>query len=75
LLAIFGERLLFPGDFAGRGNMSRGSLLLHCSRTRTELAYMPVSGVVRPVKRPSAVPRKTSPAQTVVPARRSRTHR
>src|SRR5687768_15004397 len=30
LLEIFGERLLFPADFAGRGDMSRGGLMLRC---------------------------------------------
>jgi len=42
LLAIFGEQLLFPCDFAGRGNMSRGALLLRRSRDHNELLYMPV---------------------------------
>ena len=28
LLDIFGERLLFPSDFVGRGNLSRGGLML-----------------------------------------------
>ena len=28
LLKIFGERLLFPAEFAGRGDMSRGGLML-----------------------------------------------
>jgi hypothetical protein len=39
LLEIFGERLLFPRDFAGRGDMSRGSLLLEAVRERRELEY------------------------------------
>jgi hypothetical protein len=30
LLAIFGERLMFPAEFAGRGDMSRGGLMLRC---------------------------------------------
>ena len=28
LLSVFGERLMFPGDFVGRGDMSRGGLML-----------------------------------------------
>lgn len=44
LLAVFGERLLFPADFAGRGDMSRGGLMLRCAHARTELAYVPVAG-------------------------------
>ena len=31
---IFGERLLFPIDFVGRGDMSRGGLLLRCGSRR-----------------------------------------
>lgn len=44
LLEIFGERLLFPRDFAGRGDMSRGSLLLRAVRDQRELDYVPVAG-------------------------------
>jgi hypothetical protein len=39
LLEIFGERLLYPSDFAGRGDMSRGSLLLRAVREGRELEY------------------------------------
>jgi hypothetical protein len=56
LTAIFGERLLFPIDFVGRGDMSRGGLLLRCARAGEELAYVPVAGAtlhgVRPPKLP-----------------------
>jgi hypothetical protein len=37
LLEIFGDRLLFPSAFVGRGDLSRGGLLLRCARTGTEL--------------------------------------
>jgi hypothetical protein len=47
LLAIFGERLLFPSQFVGRGDMSRGALLLRAAREGTELDYQPVAGAVR----------------------------
>jgi hypothetical protein len=43
LLAVFGERLLFPKDFLGRGDMSRGSLLLQCCTTMSSLEYLPAS--------------------------------
>jgi hypothetical protein len=43
LLPILGERLLFPADFAGRGDMSRGALLLRSVATNKELPYLPVS--------------------------------
>jgi len=43
LLPILGERLLFPVDFAGRGDMSRGALLLRCVAANKELPYMPLA--------------------------------
>jgi hypothetical protein len=39
LTAIFGDRLLFPIDFVGRGDMSRGGLLLRQARDGAELPY------------------------------------
>jgi hypothetical protein len=39
LLGIFGERLLFPAEFAGRGDMSRGGLMLRCVREGVQLNY------------------------------------
>jgi hypothetical protein len=47
LMEIMGSRLLFPIDFVGRGDMSRGALLLRAARNGTELAYEPVAGAVR----------------------------
>lgn len=44
LLEIFGERLLFPADFVGRGDMSRGGLMLRQARAGVELPYIPVRG-------------------------------
>jgi hypothetical protein len=52
LLDTFGERLLFPVAFVGRGDMSRGGLLLRCVREGRELEYVPLSGAVRRGKRP-----------------------
>jgi hypothetical protein len=52
LLEHFRERLLFPADFVGRGDMSRGGLLLRCAADGTELTYIPVAGAVRKGKRP-----------------------
>ncbi len=43
LLPILGERLLFPADFAGRGDMSRGALLLRSVAANQELHYVPVA--------------------------------
>ena len=42
LLGIFGERLVFPAEFAGRGDMSRGGLMLRCVRDGVELNYVPI---------------------------------
>ncbi len=52
LLDLLQERLRFPADFVGRGDMSRGGLLLRCAADRTELNYIPVAGAVRKGKRP-----------------------
>lgn len=52
LLDVVGERLLFPTDFVGRGDMSRGALLLRAARERTELAYEPAATAVRRGPRP-----------------------
>jgi hypothetical protein len=52
LLAVLGERLRFPLDFVGRGDMSRGGLLLRCVRSGEELPYVPVEGAVRHGPRP-----------------------
>ena len=52
LLEHFGSRLCFPADFVGRGDMSRGGLLLRCAADRNELAYISVAGAVRKGKRP-----------------------
>jgi hypothetical protein len=58
LLDVVGERLLFPTDFVGRGDMSRGALLLKAARAEQELAYAPVATAVRRARRP----RKTRPS-------------
>ena len=51
LLDVFDERLLFPRDFIGRGDMSRGGLLLRAARENTELACIPVRGAIFKGKR------------------------
>ena len=40
LVDVFGPELLFPAQFAGLGDMSRGALLLRAVRDRRELAYV-----------------------------------
>jgi hypothetical protein len=44
LQAAFGERLLFPTEFVGRGDMSRGGLLLRSAADDNELEYRTVAG-------------------------------
>jgi hypothetical protein len=57
LLAILGERLVFPEAFVGRGDMSRGGLMLRAARAGAELDYVPVLGAVRHGPRPPRLPR------------------
>lgn len=57
LLEVFDHRLLFPVDFVGRGDMSRGGLLLRSARSGTELPYGPVRGAVRHGPRPPRLPK------------------
>ena len=52
LLDTFGDRLVFPPTFVGRGDMSRGGLLLRHARDGTELDYVPVAGAIRRGQRP-----------------------
>jgi hypothetical protein len=47
LLEVVGERLLFPTAFIGRGDMSRGALLLRAAREGRELAYEAAAGARR----------------------------
>jgi hypothetical protein len=57
LVKIFGERLLFPAEFAGRGDMSRGGLMLRCVRSQVELTYVPVGRATHHGPRPPRLPR------------------
>jgi hypothetical protein len=52
LMDIFRERLLFPKEFVGRGDMSRGGLMLRSAREGSELEYIPAHTAVRRGKRP-----------------------
>jgi hypothetical protein len=62
---IFDSRLVFPADFVGRGDMSRGGLLLRAAAAGEELPYVPVAGAVRRGRRPP----RLDPATRVSPAR------
>jgi hypothetical protein len=57
LLAIFGERLVFPAEFAGRGDMSRGGLMLRCVREGVELNYVSILTGERHGCRPPRLPK------------------
>lgn len=56
LTDIFGDRLTFPVDFVGRGDMSRGGLLLRKAREGVELPYVPVIGATLHGQRPPKLP-------------------
>jgi len=44
---IFGERLLFPDEFLGHGDMARGSMLLTRAAAGLDMTYLPVSHPTR----------------------------
>src|SRR6266699_6772388 len=61
LLANFRDQLRFPVDFIGRGDMSRGGLMLRCAVDRQELPYVAVAGAIVNGKRPPKLaPRRYS---------------
>jgi hypothetical protein len=65
LTTVFGERLLFPPSFVGRGDMSRGGLLLRCVTEGRELDYAPLLSATRRGPRPARlVPHRNILAQT-----------
>ncbi len=56
LTAVLGDRVAFPSDFVGRGDMSRGGLMLRCVDEGRELPYVPLVGAVRHGPRPARLP-------------------
>ena len=56
LTAALGKQLMFPQAFVGRGDMSRGGLMLRCVRDCRELEYVSVAGAVRRGSRPPKLP-------------------
>ena len=56
LLPIFRRQLLFPYHFIGRGDMSRGGLMLRSVASDLELEYVPLEGAVRHGPRPPKLP-------------------
>jgi len=61
LHAALGERLVFPQAFVGRGDMSRGGLLLRSVDEGEELTYVPIAGAVRRGSRPGKLPPRRRP--------------
>jgi hypothetical protein len=57
MFGVFGHRLLFPQEFIGRGDMSRGGLMLRCARARVPLTYAPVGKLTHHGPRPPNLPR------------------
>ena len=69
LTRVFGDHLLFPPDFVGRGDMSRGAVLLRAARDGNELAYAPVEGAIRHGPRAPGIAQRrqrAAPTQEVV---------
>lgn len=63
LLEVLDDRLLFPAEFVGRGDMSRGGLMLRCIIDGTELSYIQVRDATVQGKRPAKLipmPRRPS---------------
>ncbi len=61
LLTVFGEQLLFPAEFVGRGDMSRGGLMLRRVQSGEPLTYVPLLGATRHGPKPpklAPLPRK-----------------
>jgi hypothetical protein len=56
-------RLRFPAEFVGRGDMSRGGLMLRCVCGRVPLTYVPIAGAVRRGTRPPRLERLERPTR------------
>lgn len=52
LLHVFGGRLVFPAEFVGRGDMSRGGLMLRCVQSGEQLTYVPILDAKRHGRKP-----------------------
>ena len=72
LVSALGARLHYPPTFAGRGDMSRGGLLLRCAAAGTELDYAVLSNAAvrhgpRPPKLVGPPAKFTGPGRLPVP--------
>ncbi len=57
LVEVFGARLVFPEAFVGRGDMSRGGMMLRAAQSGVELTYAMVAGATRRGTRPPKLPK------------------
>jgi hypothetical protein len=57
LLSVFGDRLAIPAEFTGRGDMSRGGMMLRCVESGVPLTYVRL----REAARHGAKPPKLKP--------------
>jgi len=60
---VLGSRLRFPAEFVGRGDMSRGGLMLRCADEGRELTYVEINGAARRGSRPPKLQRRVLPIQ------------
>jgi hypothetical protein len=56
LTSVLGDRVFFPSEFVGRGDMSRGGLMLRCVQEGRELRYVPLVGAELRGPRPARLP-------------------
>ncbi len=68
LVDVLEPRLAYPAEFIGRGDMSRGALMLEVARRGQELTYIPARGGPR---RGPRAPGVDTPSATRARARRS----
>ena len=61
LLEVFKNQVKFPIDFVGRGDMSRGGLLLRCVEDQRELEYISLDGATVHGKRPPKLEKRRPP--------------
>jgi hypothetical protein len=61
LLSHFGDRLYFPETFVGRGDMSRGGLMLRAASAGEELTYTKIAGATRHGPRPPKLEKLKKP--------------
>jgi hypothetical protein len=64
LLSVFGDRILFPLEFVGRGDMSRGGLMLRRASSGEQLSYVSLLGALRRGRRPPKLDPLAKPNQT-----------